>query len=209
MRGTPDTTLRWRRNSRRPTQQDWLAGLVRAGVMPGPIPTGGTGTRAVAGWPLASPRVSHVFETPIQPRFRDINPGNHVDSVECIRLLDEARLFFFRWAELPINEPGQLGLFSHRPEGVSEVIASHHINYLDEIRYRGHEPFRVQVWVSRIGGSSFDVSCQLWVAGAEAAALIGISTTVCRDQATGGAWRIDGPFRAALEHYAGEPLPVR
>lgn len=153
--------------------------------------------------------MSNVFETTIQPRFRDINPGNHVDSVECLRLLDEARLFFFRWAELPINTDGAVGLFAQLPEGVAEVIASHHINYLHEVYYQGHEPHRVQVWVSRIGGSSFDVSCQLFAPGAERPSLIGVSTTVCIDHAAGGSWQIDGVFRTALEYYLGEPLPVR
>ena len=35
--------------------------------------------------------MSDVFECEIQARLRDINLGGHVDNVEAIRILDEAR----------------------------------------------------------------------------------------------------------------------
>lgn len=153
--------------------------------------------------------MSAIFETFIQPRFRDINPGAHVDSVECLRLMDEARLHFFRWAELPINEPGTVGLFAHLPDTVAELIASHHINYLQEVRFTGRDMHRVEVVVSRIGGSSFDVSCRLFASGDDRPSLIGTSSTVLRDRATGAPWQISGSFREALEAYLGEPAPLR
>lgn len=153
--------------------------------------------------------MSEIFEAFIQPRFRDINPGAHVDSVECLRLMDEARLHFFRWAELSINEPGVLGLFAHLPREVGEVIASHHINYLQEVLFTGREMHRVEVVVSRIGGSSFDVTCRLFVPGDDRPSLVGTSTTVLRNRDSKTPWQIEGTFRKALEHYLGEPVALR
>lgn len=153
--------------------------------------------------------MSNVFETHVQPRFRDLNPGNHVDSVECLRLMDEARLVFFRHTSLPINAPGERGLFAFLPAEATHVIASHHINYLDELRYTGPEPHLVEIVVSRVGGSSFEVSCRLFAHGATTPSMICVSTTVFRDRETGGPWKIEGPFAEALEHYRGQRAPMR
>lgn len=41
--------------------------------------------------------MAEVFECEIQARLRDVNLGGHVDNVEAIRVLDEARLLFLRF----------------------------------------------------------------------------------------------------------------
>ena len=47
-----------------------------------------------------------VFDCEIQTRFRDVNLGGHVDNVEAIRIIDEARILFFRFAELGATQTG-------------------------------------------------------------------------------------------------------
>ena len=61
-----------------------------------------------------------TFECEIQARLRDVNLGGHVDNVEALRVLDEARLLFFRWAPLAGDE--RPGLFREVPSGIVELV---------------------------------------------------------------------------------------
>src|SRR5699024_7726847 len=65
--------------------------------------------------------VGEVHEVEIQARLRDINTGGHVDNVEAVRVLNEARIRFFglgrRAEQLGIaRDPGLLDAL---PDGVT------------------------------------------------------------------------------------------
>ena len=56
--------------------------------------------------------MAQTFTTEIQARYRDINLAGHVDNVEAVRVLDEARYEFLRFAHLPGLPAGATG-FAH------------------------------------------------------------------------------------------------
>lgn len=73
--------------------------------------------------------MGQTFTTEIQARYRDINLAGHVDNVEAVRVLDEARYEFLRFARLPDLPDGATGLLHGIDDGVSELVASQTIEY--------------------------------------------------------------------------------
>lgn len=80
-----------------------------------------------------------VFECEIQARLRDVNLGGHVDNVEAMRIIDEARVLFLRFAELGALDGVQgagiegagiegAGLLEPVPAGVVELMGSQRVD---------------------------------------------------------------------------------
>ena len=149
-----------------------------------------------------------VFECEIQARLRDVNLGGHVDNVEAIRVVDEARLLFFRFARLP-GDDASTGLLREVPSGVVELVGSQRVDYRAEMRFVAYQPFLVRTWVSHLGRSSFSTSHELRVAPDHEPALLAETSLVLWDSRTQSAWPIDDRVRRTLASYAGEPVPLR
>jgi acyl-CoA thioester hydrolase len=152
--------------------------------------------------------VSDVFECEIQVRLRDVNLGGHVDSVEAIRVVDEARLLFLRYADLDVPGPRD-GVLAAIPDDVSELVGSQRVDYHSEMRFVPFQPFLMRLWVAHIGRSSFTVATELRVAADHPPALVAETTVVCWDHAAQASWPIDDAVRAGLERYAGPPAALR
>ncbi|MBM9460026.1 thioesterase family protein [Nocardioides sp. zg-536] len=151
--------------------------------------------------------MGEVFECEIQARVRDVNLGGHVDNVEALRVLDEARLLFFRFAPLPGSD--RPGLFRDVPSGVAELVGAQRIDYHSEMRFVAYQPFLVRIWVSHIGGSSFTVGYELRVDADHPPAIVAESTVVFWDTTAGRSWPISEEVRATLASYLGEPVDLR
>ncbi|WGX96589.1 thioesterase family protein [Nocardioides sp. L-11A] len=152
--------------------------------------------------------MGEVFECEIQARMRDINLGGHVDNVEALRVLDEARLLFFRHARLTTDDAGR-GLLRDLPSGVAELVGAQRVDYHAEMRFVAFQPFLVRIWVSHIGRSSFSVSLELRVAPDHAPAVVAETSTVFWDTAAGAAWPVSDAVRTALASYVGSPVVLR
>lgn len=81
-------------------------------------------------------------------RWGDMDPYGHVNNVEVIRVLEEARIAAFG---VPVGTgeqvvPPRIPLFSVLPEGTQALIAEHRVKYLRPLEYR-NEPVDVRVWV--------------------------------------------------------------
>lgn len=155
-----------------------------------------------------SPR---VFDCEIQTRFRDINLGGHVDNVEAVRVLDEARIQFFRFAAL-FDDPahaGLTGLLARVPPGIVELMGAHRVDYHAEMRFAPYQPFLLRLWITHSGRTSFTVATELRVAPEQPPAVIAESTLVLWDSAAGASWPISDDVRADLNAFAGSPLPLR
>ena len=148
-------------------------------------------------------RVSDVFECEIQARFRDLNIGNHVDSVEAIRLMDEARIQFFMFTPLGPATAHRRGLLTGVPEGVADLMAAQRIDYRAEMRYVPFQPFLMRLWISHIGRTSFRVACELRVDRDGAPTVLAESAIALHDRATGRGWAITPEVRDMLERYRG------
>lgn len=153
--------------------------------------------------------MAEVFECEIQARLRDVNLGGHVDNVEAIRVLDEARLLFLRFAPVPGLGGEQPGLLRAVPAGVSELVGAQRVDYHAEMRFVPFQPFLVRLWVSHVGRSSFSVASELRVEVGHDPALVAETTMVLWDGAAGRAWAIDGAVRQDLTSYAGAPAALR
>ena len=152
--------------------------------------------------------VGEVFECEIQARLRDVNLGGHVDNVEAIRILDEARILFFRYAELD-PAAARLGLLGGLPDGVVELVGSQRVDYHAEMRFAAWTSFQVRLWVTRIGRSSFTVASQLRVAVDHAPAIVAETSCVLWDHGTQSSWAMTDAVRARLSTYVGEPVGLR
>ncbi|MAY97460.1 MAG: hypothetical protein CMH84_13140 [Nocardioides sp.] len=152
--------------------------------------------------------VSEVFECEIQARLRDVNLGGHVDNVEAIRILDEARILFLRFADLGTGA-GRPGLLGGVPDGVAELVGSQRVDYHAEMRFAAFQSFRLRLWVPRVGRSSFTVASQLRVEEGGAPAIVAETTCVLWDHHGQGSWAMDDAVRTTLERYAGEPVGLR
>ncbi|MCD6638473.1 MAG: thioesterase family protein [Nocardioides sp.] len=153
--------------------------------------------------------MGETFTTEIQARFRDINTAGHVDNVEAVRVLDEARLQFFLFAPLPGLPEGATGLLHLADEGVTDLVATQTVTYRSEMRFAPYQDFRARLWISRIGGSSFTVAGELRVESGGEPAVVWECVSVLWDHHAQSSWRINDDLRALLERYLGEPAAVR
>jgi len=155
-----------------------------------------------------------VFDCEIQARLRDINLGGHVDNVEAVRIIDEARIMFLRYAPLtssasPGDDGSRGGLLAAVPPGVSELMGAQRVDYHAEMRFTPFRPFLVRLWVSHVGRSSFSVCTEMRVAPDHAPALVAESTLVLWEQAAAASWPVTDQVRTDLGRYLGPPVDLR
>ncbi|MDN5765220.1 MAG: acyl-CoA thioesterase [Humibacillus sp.] len=84
-------------------------------------------------------------------RWSDMDAYAHINNVQFLRLLEDARVIGFRdW--FGGQDAGQRTLLD---EGV--LVSRHEIEYRRPLGFR-HQPVEIQMWVSRVGGAGFDVA---------------------------------------------------
>jgi acyl-CoA thioester hydrolase len=89
----------------------------------------------------------HVYECRV--RFSDVDIYRHVNNVKYFEYYQEARLAFMS----ALGRGEELGDFS-------VVVARLDVDYKRPILFRT-EPYTVESWVSRVGGSSFDLAAEI------------------------------------------------
>lgn len=153
--------------------------------------------------------MAEVFDCEIQARYRDVNLGGHVDNVEAIRVIDEARIQFLRFSPLTADPDARPGLLADLPSGVVELVGSQRVDYHAEMRFAPFQPFLVRIWVSRIGGSSFSVATEVRVAPGHEPALVAETALVLWDHNAQASWPHSDAVRRSLQRYLGEPVALR
>jgi len=88
--------------------------------------------------------VRHTVQVPM--RWSDMDAYGHVNNVQYLRLLEDARVIGFR--EWFPNRPTMLD------EGI--VVTRHAIEYRAPLTYRA-APVEVDMWVTRVHGAGFDL----------------------------------------------------
>lgn len=145
------------------------------------------------------PTRPYYAEVPL--RWSDMDALRHINNVQMLRLLEEARITALRdWF------PAQDGHSSAPPL----LVARQEIDYLQQLRYRG-EPVVVATWVSKISGASFDVSYEVLDSRDEDATAYAAaeSTLVVFDMDSQRPRRIDPEGRARLEAVSGPPPTLK
>lgn len=88
-------------------------------------------------------------------RWGDMDPYGHVNNVEVVRLLEEARIAALG---VPVGtgdqvEPPLIPFFSALPEGTQALITENRIKYLRSLEYR-NAPVEIRVWVVSARGGA-------------------------------------------------------
>lgn len=132
-------------------------------------------------------------------RWADMDSFGHVNNVVFVRYLEQARVeVMAAWI------PRRNEIFG----GI--VVARQEIDYVGQLRYRP-EPLRCDVWVSRVGGGSFDIAYVLRDPDGvgEQRYAVAESTIVTFDFATNAPRRLADAEREALSARSGGPAPLR
>lgn len=132
-----------------------------------------------------------ALDIPVERRFKDLDPLNHVSNATFLDYVMEARVRLYLDIDPDIMRAG------------NQVVARQEINYRAPIEY-SVEPLVVRTWVSHIGSTSFTIECQIWDQGVLAADAK--TVVVCFDIASKRPTPIPDAFRAGLtSHYAENP----
>ncbi|MFB9376931.1 acyl-CoA thioesterase [Kineococcus gynurae] len=94
----------------------------------------------------------------LELRWGDMDAYQHVNNVQIMRLLEEARVRAFGLAA-PDGSAAMLA--------TGMVVAGHTVDYLAPLDYR-IAPVAVDLWVERVGGASFTVGYEILEPDAEA-----------------------------------------
>jgi acyl-CoA thioester hydrolase len=147
----------------------------------------------------APPYAAHVAL-----RWSDMDAYAHINNVQFLRLLEDARIIAFRdW--FGADKVGDRSLLD---EGV--LVSRHEIEYRRPLGFR-HEPVRIEMWVSRIGGAGFDVAYIVRDPDDLGGTVYAVAETelALYDFTTNGPRRMRHEERASLDVHAGEAAPFR
>lgn len=167
------------------------------------------------------------LRVPVQLRWSDMDAYGHVNNVELLRLLEEARIEAF-WAHpAPADPLGEgagpaAGDRETWPTAVLDagpgartatLVARQEVEYLRPLGYR-RTPVVVDMWIGHLGGASIDVCYEVHDADPDDAGAPGpyaraVTTLVLVDAASGAPRRIGETERAAWLPYVEEPPTFR
>ncbi|UVJ41524.1 thioesterase family protein [Arthrobacter sp. CJ23] len=91
-------------------------------------------------------------------RWGDMDAYGHINNVQIMRMLEEARIAAFgppRGAGLPGVQP-PVSLFNDVEEGTMALVVEHKVRYVRTLEYR-NVPAVVEIWVGAVKGASFDL----------------------------------------------------
>ena len=136
---------------------------------------------------MTDPADRTPYAAPVALRWSDMDAYAHINNVQFLRLLEDARVIAFRdWFDA-----GGATDRSLLEEGV--LVSRHEIEYRRPLGFR-HEPVEIQLWVSRVGGAGFDVA-------ETELALYDFRTAMPR--------RMRSDERASVLEHVGGPAPFR
>ncbi len=140
------------------------------------------------------------YRVDVPLRWSDMDAYGHVNNVQFLRLLEDARVIAFEQWFGPDR--------SMLDEGV--VVARHEIEYLAPLDFR-HAPITVDIWATKISGASFDLAYEVRDPSEVGMTLYARAETtlVAYDFATARPRRLRQDERAVLVGVSGDPVPFR
>lgn len=148
---------------------------------------------------------------PVQIRFGDIDSYGHVNNVVYLSYLEDARVQLIHRA---LGEDAGEGAAEedsfHDLVGVENftLVARHEIEYVKPLLFRT-DPVHVNIWVTGIGGSSFDFGYEVAEPDGSAVYALAASSMVLVNRESGVPVRLSPAQRHALEQWNGEAVPFR
>lgn len=133
-------------------------------------------------------------------RWSDMDAYGHVNNVQFLRLLEDARVTAFReWfgEDRTMLDSGVL-------------VARHEIEYLAPLTFR-HAPIAVDMWVTHIAGAGFDLAYEVLDPPEVGDRVYARAETslVAYAFETAAPRRLAPDERAALRSHVGPPVPMR
>lgn len=149
------------------------------------------------------------LHVPAPVRWSDVDAYAHVNNVAVLRLLEEVRVQAF-WRVGETHDPVQgPAVIDGRPGAKTlSLLAQQQAQYLQPIPYQ-RDPLDVEVWIGHIGGSSIQISYEVYSPVGEQPRTLFVraeSTLVLADAATSTPRRITDAERAAWRPYLEAPV---
>jgi acyl-CoA thioester hydrolase len=117
----------------------------------------------------------------------DMDAFQHVNNTVYLRWCETARLVYFE----------RMGFIARMEEdGIGPILARHTIDYRRAVTYP--DKVRVDIGVTRIGGSSFTMGYRIWSEAQQAEAASGESVIVAVDYRANRSAPLDARLRAAI-----------
>jgi acyl-CoA thioester hydrolase len=120
----------------------------------------------------------------------------HINNVQYVRYLEDARIdWLFNRGEF------------ERGEDEGFLVVRNEVNYRRQLHYR-HSPLPIEIWVSRLGHGSIEVSYELVdtdETGTRTVYADAKSVLATVDMTSGRPKRVSAEFRAFLEKFLDDP----
>jgi len=149
---------------------------------------------------MPASHASRPYRVEVPLRWSDMDAYGHVNNVQYLRLLEDARVIGFReW-------------FPDRPTLLDEgiVVSRHVIEYRAPLTYRP-EPVEVDMWVTRVHGAGFDLGYAVRDPESVGEREYAVAETglVLYDFVTSRPRRLSPEARAQLAVHTGDPVSLR
>ncbi len=150
------------------------------------------------------------LSTPIHLRWGDLDAYGHINNVEMLRIVEEARVRTFWRAPDDSLEPAPptAVLELNADSEVWSLVSRTEIEYLLPMPYTS-APIDVEVWLGRLGGASIDVCFELFSPSGVTPRLLyarAATTIVTVDAASGRPTRIPKHLTEAWAPYREDPI---
>ncbi|GAA2197584.1 thioesterase family protein [Sinomonas flava] len=151
--------------------------------------------------------MSSVYRFPLQLRFGDVDSYGHVNNVRFLQFLEDARV---HWLREPLRVPaaGASTMAGLVTEENFTLVGRHEIEYMAPLMYR-REPVAVDLWVTRVGGSSFDLGYTVREPDGPDLYAYCSTSMVLVSRSSGRPVRLPAALRAEFDEFAGPPVPFR
>ncbi|WNB86725.1 thioesterase family protein [Cellulomonas sp. ATA003] len=144
------------------------------------------------------------LRVPAQLRWADMDAYGHVNNVQMLQLLEEARIEAF-WTHPDPADGGRATAVLDAGPGAptTTLVARQEIEYLRPLSYR-RAPAVVELWIGHLGGASIDVCYEVVDAEPATGLTIGAEPTTTGAPTTAAERLAAAPIEGA----AGRPLPA-
>ncbi len=151
--------------------------------------------------------MAQAIQISLQVRFGDIDAYNHVNNVVYLQYLEDARVQLIHTPLAGADSPGA-SFNDLIGDELFTLVGRNEIEYLAPIAFRT-EPVFVNIWVTNVGGSSFDFGYTITDADTALVFAQAATSMVLVSRSTGRPVRLTGAQRAALDTWRGGPVPFR
>ncbi len=149
--------------------------------------------------------MAQAIQISLQVRFGDIDAYNHVNNVVYLQYLEDARV---QLIHTPLADSPGSSFNDLIGDELFTLVGRNEIEYLAPIAFRT-APVFVNIWVTHVGGSSFDFGYTITDADTSMVFAQAATSMVLVSRSTGRPVRLTGAQRAALETWRGGPVPFR